>query len=137
MTPVSVRTFGVMYDHTLNFLWLQIISSDIRKHCQNGDCRWPLNLPHMGLSEYVWVNIPTSSTTRVQIIIMNPRNILYLHSVCLSVSLSRFFSLPSKPTCRHTFPPCFLPQNNIPFFLHRITQKPPVHPQTVITNEKS
>ena len=64
---VSVRTFGVMYDHTF-YKQVQISRSDIRPHI-----KWAVSLVilHMvtsislqGLCGYIWVNILTLSPQR-------------------------------------------------------------------------
>ena len=46
---VSVRTFGVMHDHTL----FHACKSSDQTDCQPGDCIWPVDVPH-GL---VWVHM--------------------------------------------------------------------------------
>ena len=71
MTPVlvSVRTFGVMYDHT--FLNWQITRSDIWPHI-----KWAVSLViayghfnfPQGLCGHVWVNILTLSPARGSVI---------------------------------------------------------------------
>ena len=54
---VSVRTFGVIYDHTFSMLADHQIrhKATHKMGCQLGDCTWLFNLP-WGLCGCVWVN---------------------------------------------------------------------------------
>ena len=129
---VSVKTYGVMYDHTFSELPNhQIIhqATHIQLRGQPGDCIWGLLIFLRCLCGYVWVNILTSLPPRVmwgreERRVMDRLNQMCLHSVksnhgCSPSALLTFYLGSSYISDGNISCTCFWLQ--MIFFVHSST----------------